>query len=194
MRKMRYIFSKLIIKLFGDVQFFPAPMFCLFWGDTHYQVKGGEVREVLNMLEVGDILVCRFDRYVSSWFIPGFWTHVALYVGDDKVVHAMTKGVVEDDVLTFMRTDYVAVLRLPVDDHLKDRSVELVREFIGKDYDFLFETTDDERVYCSELVKRGYPGVLDDLGSEAIPPDRFFEIEGVKVVHDSREWRKNHER
>jgi hypothetical protein len=192
MRKLKYSLIKLIVKLFGDIQFMGwAPFWVILWGDTHYKVSGAEERVVMGKLRKGDILVRRYDRYVSGWFIPGWWTHVGLYVGGGEVIHAVTKGVVKEDVMTFMRTDHLAVLRMSLRKGVRDNAAQLATEVIGKDYDFLFETQDDERMYCSELVRYSYPGVLeDDLGEGTIPPDRFFEVKGVKVVHDSREWRK----
>jgi len=188
MKKIKYVLAKFVIGLFGNVQFFRSPFFCLLWGNTHYKVRGDEARVILNKLRMGDVLLCRFDRYVSGWLIPGFWTHVALYVGKNKVIHARTKGVVEDDILTFLRTDYVAVLRFPVDKERRLKAVETARSFIGKEYDFVFDTVDDERLYCSELVRRCYPDV-GDMGEGVIPPDRMLDV-GAKVIHDSREWRE----
>lgn len=70
-------------------------------------------------------------------FRPGWFTHVALYAGDlsgadrtsvnplfandpgyfsegpQRVIHSMAKGVHTEDILTFLRCDYLAVLRLP---------------------------------------------------------------------------------
>lgn len=191
MRNLKYKLARLIIKLFGDVQFFGwAPFWCILWGNTHYKVRGEEMRVIISKLRKGDILLCRFDRYVSSWFIPGWWTHVALYVGDGRVIHAMTKGVVKDDILTFLRTDHVAILRLPVSDAVKENAADLSGDLLGKKYDFLFDTSNAQAVYCSELVKFCYPGILDELGSGTIKPDRFMTVTDIEVLHDSREWRK----
>ena len=181
--------SKFIIKLFGDVQFFSGPFFCLLWGNTHYKVRGDESRVILNTLKKGDILTYRFDRYVSTRFIPGFWTHVALYIGDDKIIHAVTRGVVEDDILTFLRTDYVGVLRPKVSSEDIDKAVSLARGMVGKKYDFLFDSHNDERMYCSEVVRNAYPVLFADMKEDGIPPGKFFES-GVDVIHDSTVWRK----
>lgn len=191
MKKLKYGLAKFVVQTFGNVQFLGwAPFWCLFWGNTHYKVRGVESRAIINDLRKGDILLCTFDRYVSSWFIPGKWKHAAIYVGGNEVVHSTLKGVVKDDILTFLRTDHVVVLRPPVEEKMRDNAAEEAKTFVGREYDFLFDTVDDHRLYCSELVKRAYMGALGDLGDDAVLPDRFFDVDGMKVVHSSKEWRR----
>jgi len=54
-------FSKLCIKIFGDIQLFPQPLFCMLWGSTHYLIKGPETRHVMNIIKRGDILILRLS-------------------------------------------------------------------------------------------------------------------------------------
>jgi hypothetical protein len=191
LNRLKFKLVKFFVLTFGNVQFLGwAPFWCLFWGSTHYKVKGSEARSILNGVRKGDILLCTFDRYVSSWVIPGRWKHAAIYVGGNEVVQATLHGVVKDDILTFLRTDHVVVLRPPVEEKMRDNAAEEAKTFVGRQYDFLFDSVDDHRLFCSELVKRAYMGALGDLGDDALPPDRFFDIDGIKVVHSSKEWRK----
>lgn len=114
-----------------------------------YCIGGAELRQVLDVLQPGDILLRGYEGYVDGEFIrrsartgangyaPGWYTHVALYAGElgasdrshvppvfqnqtdyfctgpEMVIHSMAKGVHTEDVLTFLRCDYLAVLRLP---------------------------------------------------------------------------------
>jgi len=114
-----------------------------------YRISGSQMREVLNLLQEGDILLRGYEGYLDGEFIrrssvsaahgfsPGWFTHAALFVGaltesdrlcvppaqrDDpgyfatgpqQVIHSMAKGVHAEDILTFLRCDYLAVLRLP---------------------------------------------------------------------------------
>jgi hypothetical protein len=188
---LKLILIKWIVKLTGNIQFFWSPFFCLLWGDTHYKVKGSESREVLNKVKRGDILLRRYDRYVSGWFIPGYYTHAGLFVGEDNVIHATTKGVIEEDILSFLRTDYVVVLRFPDSTYEEiSRAIERAYDLLGKKYDFVFDATDDDRFYCSEVVKYAYDSFFQKLNKKtAIRPDEFLD-KGLTVVHDSSSWRK----
>ena len=176
-----------VISAFGNVQFFPSPFFCLLWGNTHYKVRGPEVRRLIEELRVGDIILRRYDRYVSGWFIPGFWTHVSLMATENTVIHATTRGVMEEDILTFLRADHIMVLRYG-DEEVAKVAASMSRSLIGREYDFLFDASDDERLYCSELVKHCYAGVFDSLGTGMIPPDSLI-IDALEEVHDSEKFR-----
>lgn len=145
---------------FGTLKFFRnegrSPEVKLHWPSKFlvenprgYRISGVDLRQLLSLLEPGDILLRGYEGYVDGEFIrrsslsaqtefkPGWFTHVALYVGalseDDRthvpaqfaqqpdyfstgpqsVIHAMAKGVHTEDILTFCRCDYLCVLRLP---------------------------------------------------------------------------------
>jgi len=128
----------------------------LFWPSSYlvenprgYRISGKDLRVILNLLQPGDLLLRGYEGYLDGEFIrrssltrqnsfqPGWFTHVALYVGDltesdrvqvppafrdpsdhglvgpQRVIHAMAQGVHTEDILTFLRCDYLAVLRLP---------------------------------------------------------------------------------
>jgi len=144
---------------FGTLKFFRndggSPEVKLHWPSKFlvenprgYRISGTDLRHILDALEPGDILLRGYEGYVDGEFIrrsslsaqnefkPGWFTHVALYVGDisdedrahvpstfaqqndyfssgpQRVIHAMAKGVHTEDVLTFCRCDYLCVLRL----------------------------------------------------------------------------------
>ena len=125
------------MKILGDIKYHPWPLFFIY-DPKGYQVKGYEVREVLNTLEPGDILLRGYDKYLSSLFIPGYFSHAALYLGEVRdedrenceheftpaqlknfgtgqqmVVHAMAPGVFMEDVIDFCRCDRLVILRFP---------------------------------------------------------------------------------
>ncbi len=66
-------------------------------GDTRVsmappRVSKTTVRKLEPMLEPGDILVARHNFYVSNAFLPGFWPHAILYVGDADALQARGLG------------------------------------------------------------------------------------------------------
>lgn len=127
---------------FGKLKYFHYPFF-IVWDPGSYQLKGNDVRELIGLLQPGDILLRSYNNYVDGLFIPGQFSHVGLYVGhiveaqriqagsllqdavkregaqkffktgQQMVIHAMAEGVQMEDILTFSRCDYLVVLRLP---------------------------------------------------------------------------------
>lgn len=189
-----YWLTKVLHRATRSLQVFPYPLFIL-WGPTSYKVKGHHARNVIDKLEVGDIILRRYDHYVTSWVIPGWWKHVGIYVGDNKIIHADTRGVLEEDILTYLRTDYVCVMRAPENyqDLAKKEIPDRARVHLGKPYDFEFATNNDERFYCTELVKKCFFDYYDIkfkikdkgfFGKGAIIPDYIMDA-GFELVYST---------
>lgn len=122
------------LKIFGDIKIFKWPMFIVY-DPRGYQVKGDDVREVINLAQPGDILVRGFGKYLDGLFIPGYFSHTGLYLGEvlpehvkfvesgkgkalfrsgeQIVAHAMAEGVFMEDLINFCRCDRMLILRFP---------------------------------------------------------------------------------
>jgi len=151
--KIKASIVKRFVKYLGNIQIEPSPLFLTLNGNG-YKIKGETQREVIDTLKMGDILLRRWDGYISNWFIPGYWSHAGVYVGNNKVVHATpSKGVHEEDILGFLRADSIAVLRVPNMTELNSgKIIRRSREILGRNYDHAFEGMDNEMFYCFEVV------------------------------------------
>lgn len=91
--------KKTLLTLLGRLKYFSRPPVVVFDPST-YRVKGRDCRELLNLLQPGDILLRAYEGYVDSWFIRrsrprrlegrpkvGTFTHVGLYVGELRPEH-----------------------------------------------------------------------------------------------------------
>jgi hypothetical protein len=132
--KVRKGFLERFLTIFGDIKVYKRPLF-LVYDPGSYLVRGEDVRKVIKDIQPGDILVRKFKNYLDGFFIPGYFSHVGLYLGpvsktdvnlvirergkeqfqsgDQMVIHALAEGVLMEDLLNFCRTDYLAVLRFP---------------------------------------------------------------------------------
>jgi hypothetical protein len=78
-QKMR-AFSEWFLTIFGDIKVFRFPFF-LVYDPGSYQVKGDDVRALLQVLQPGDILLRSYANYLDGKFIPGKFSHAGLYCG-----------------------------------------------------------------------------------------------------------------
>jgi hypothetical protein len=136
------------LTIFGDLKVYRWPMFMLYQ-PLGYQVKGEDIREVLESVRPGDILVRGYRDYLDGHFIPGYFSHVGLYLGalteadrppgseanpsrnkpqagfrggKQMMIHALAEGVILEDIINFCRCDYMAVLRFPAQMQKRDPS------------------------------------------------------------------------
>ncbi|MBK8954090.1 MAG: hypothetical protein IPM34_00850 [Saprospiraceae bacterium] len=166
------------LKFFGDIKVFKYPFFLLY-DPGSYKVKGAEVRKVLDTVQDGDILIRGYTNYLDGLFIPGFFSHAGLYLGDttshnfllpdviaskfykgkQAVIHSMAEGVFMEDLINFCKCDYLVILRRnntiePQLDLLASSKVvfETAIKNLGKGYDFKFDFANIGNLSCTELV------------------------------------------
>lgn len=166
------------LTFFGDIKIYKFPFFILY-DPGSYKVKGFEVRKVIDSIEPGDILIRGYSNYLDGAFIPGFFSHAGLYLGETKktdlvmpdvienvfyegkqvVIHSMARGVFTEDIINFCKCDYLVILRR---NKQIEPDVDLSADYrnvytkalknIGKAYDFKFDFSDIGNLSCTELV------------------------------------------
>ncbi len=164
------------LTVFGDIKIFPGPLFFLY-DPGSYLVKGEDMREVMKMVQPGDILLRGYTNYLDGRFIPGYFSHVGFYLGpidrktleaewsdeypsldqlkglktgEQMVIHSMAEGVFMEDVLNFCRCDYMAVLRFP--EELKGNDAPPLAVFDVTKYNKA-ENAIEARLKAGETVK-----------------------------------------
>lgn len=164
-----------IISWFADIRFYKGGL--ILFGESHYQVKGEDVRLILDTLEPGDVLLRKYDHYLGSRLISGYWSHAAIYVGDNQIIHMLGEGVSKEDILTFTRCDDICILR-PKDKIIKAKAIETALEVFNNkvEYDYDFDSVSSERFYCTEFVDYLFGYYIRDsvVCGRAILPDHFL--------------------
>ncbi len=182
---------KCLSKFLSNIYIHNKPLFILYKPKL-LKLKGFEIRQLLDNLEPGDILLRRTYGYLGSMFIPGFWSHSGLYVGNNNIIHAVGSGVIEEDILDFCRTDSMSILRIKdptlTTSHMLDMYISTAKYFVaqGVEYDYEMEP-DDDQLYCTELVNTALCGLLDDdfnstLHLKYITPDAIYNSNKLKLV------------
>jgi len=180
--------KKLIIDSIGNIRIYKGGI--ILFGDSTYKLKGPDVREITNLLAPGDLVLNSHSHYVSSLFIKGDYGHVGVYVGDNQIIHVKTTGIEKNDILTYLRADGAAIVRL-TDQSIVPDMIQKAYEQLAKDveYDYDFDKQDDEQFYCSEFTDfcTGYllrEGIAKD-NKFIYPDDYLIPSEHFEVI-----WKK----
>jgi uncharacterized protein YycO len=153
------------LQWFSHIKVYKTPLW-LTVGPTSYKLKGDDYYSVRDQLRPGDILLRGYDNYLDGFFIPGKYSHAGIYVGDEKVIHAMTPAVQYTNLVDWMRCDRMAIVRPNVSHSWCEMAVEDAIGYLGVPYDYNFDfgNTADVRFSCSELVYKCYKPVRKELG------------------------------
>lgn len=176
----------------GNIRIYPVGLVLV--GKTSYNIKGYEIREIFKILKPGDVLLRAYENYLSSFFIPGEFSHAALYAGDNlesfDILHVMGDGLLKEDILTFVRADNLMVLRHK-DPEMAPKALKKAWEAYkkGYEYDYSFDASNPETFYCSEFVDYCYDYPIRDskrgFMDDEIMPDDFMLSQAFEIV-----WRK----
>ena len=150
-----YIWWKKAITIIGYIKVYYKNGWGVVYNPAEYEYKihGDYLTEIVSQLQPGDIILRGFDHYLDKWLIPGNFSHSGIYIGDNKVIHAIAKGVCEHHILDYIQCDRVCVLR-PVSG--QDKAIERVKKWVGVKYDFKFNTKDSSEFYCHEMIANAY--------------------------------------
>ena len=181
-------FLEVFLTIFGDIKVYNRPLF-LVYDPGSYLVKGEDIREIIREIQPGDILVRKYKNYLDGFFIPGYFSHVGLYLGpvskkdvdlvpleqgkkqfksgDQMVIHALAEGVLMEDLLTFCRTDYLAILRFPekIKRAPEPRLLSVPpKEYLTEEEEIQKRIEDGEEIQFKEIFPIIYKVALKNLG------------------------------
>ena len=151
--------------------------------------------EIRQLLEPGDVLVVRKEYALTNYFLPGYWPHAALYLGDTEslaalglheqehvkprwarlleaesesaghVLESMRDGVNLRTLSSPFASDSIVVLRPAISRPEIGAALARCMVHEGKAYDFDFDFRRADRLVCTEVVYRAFDGI----GSINIP-------------------------
>ena len=180
-----YTIKSKLLSFFSDIRIYPGGI--IIAGDSHYDVKGPDMRKVLDCIQPGDILLRRYSHYLGSVLIKGHFSHAAIYVGDNNVIHMLGEGINKEDILTFMRCDDIAVLRHKKS-NIVENAISKAYGFLvaGIEYDYDFDTSKPDKFYCTEFVDSCFNYVIrDNQKDDYVLPDDFLKSQYLDLI-----WRK----
>lgn len=122
---------------------------------SYFEISGIKMKEIMEILKPGDVVLRGYNGYLDSAFIEGDYSHAGIYIGNDKIVHAIAPNVERIHVIEFIECDRVAICRPK---KYKMKAVKIAKDFESKKipYDFSFRK-DKNALYCFELAASCYP-------------------------------------
>ena len=152
-----------------------------FYNATNKSVSAEVRNEIGEFLEPGDVIVTRHAKALTNLFFPGFWPHVALYVGTEEqrsvagirvtpdieqkwvnnvcVLEARKDGVRLRPLSDTLSVDVFAVIRPRLQPDSVSQAITHALQHEGKLYNFDFDFFNSDKVVCTELVYRSYDGL-----------------------------------
>lgn len=177
-----YHYWSKFLRILGDIKVFKYPMWLQYSPDEYdYKIHGEQLRTLISKLEPGDVVLRKYTCYLDNYIIPGEFSHSGIYIGDNKIIHAIAEGVQEIDVLDFFQCDNAAILR---PDKGQEDAIETAKKLLGREYDFKFNTNDDSALYCHELTARCFKNNIEIDPVYAAIGGKEFKFLGEKYIAD----------
>ena len=146
------------------------------------RVKPEVIDTLKPQLRPGDVFITRHDDAMSNLFLPGFWPHGALYIGEVEarksqniaevfdgvrrseeeginMLEAKKDGVLLRDIEDTLQVDAFVVLRPKLSQAQITQAIGKGLSHAGKLYDFIFDFSTSDRLVCTEVIYRAYHGV-----------------------------------
>lgn len=164
---------------------------------THKRMTFKELMILKTVMKPGGVLLTKTKGELTNFFIPGFWKHSAMYIGNGMVIEAIGRGVTLTPLDYFIYTkDFIAYVEPKFTDKEGMASAcEWAKTKMGAPYDYNFLENDDE-FYCGELVVDGYQNSTDKTMSfhgEKILNEKVYKPNGIfkssdlwQLIFDSR--------
>jgi len=177
---------KIIIKFLGGTRLFPNRKLKLIKMASINQISPYD--ECLKVIQKGDIILNNICDLLNNFVIPGDYGHIALYIGDNRVIDTRGLPVNYKELKKLFEADTLMILRPQVSDEYKNKMIEEAKKYIGVPYDYQFRFDLKTGIYCSELI---YLCDVDKLleipvkkrfGVDSVSPGDFLESSKFKII------------
>lgn len=139
--------------------------------------------EILRLLQPGDVVITRHHRALTNLFLPGYWPHAALFLGDRETaermgvrlslerrhawgarlcfLEALKDGVRLRSWETTLSVDACVLVRPLLKGSDLAEALTRAIDHEGKGYNFDFDFFRSDRLVCTEIIYRAFDGLGD---------------------------------
>ena len=138
--------------------YFFSRLFGNFAGLFHGRIdKKTNAMLLKSQLKEFDLVFLKSLSHLTEKFIPGYFGHVGISLGNNMIIEAPRCGVKISDTEEFSNGEIYLIVR-PI--NLSNAQSQNIRNLlyrqIGKKYDFNFDSQSPDKVVCTELVSLAY--------------------------------------
>lgn len=142
----------------------------------------------------GMVILSHKDYELTNLFISGYWTHVAMFVSENEIIEAISKGVVKTQAAKFFSTidDFIILEPKFCSKSSMLKAVEYANRYVGYPYNFKFLQNNDSFT-CIDLICRAYSlsisneksrsltitGLLNYITEDVVKPENILEMENA---------------
>lgn len=138
--------------------YFLSMIFGRFTGQFHGHIdKKTNAMLLKSHLQEFDLVFLKSITHLTEKFIPGYFGHVGVYLGNDQMIEAPRSGVRTSTTEEFSDGEIFLIVRpVNLSGTQKQKIRSSLKSQVGKKYDYNFDTQSPDRVVCSELVSLAY--------------------------------------
>lgn len=157
MNKIFYSLWSKFLTFFGNIRISKYIPW-LYYDTSDPKADGKVVLDLMKVVQPGDILLRGWDSYLDSIFIRGDYSHAGIYIGNNKVIHAVAPNVCETTIIDFAVCDRICVIRPK---KYNKNAIKIAKMFVKDNipYDFDFCINDSNALFCFELAVKSYPKI-----------------------------------
>lgn len=156
---------------------FGSELFSRFISSVHRRsFPETNINRLIPLLKKWDIICQKSPGRLTDKFIPGYFGHSGIYLGDSVFAEVIQKGAIYASPKKFLVGDEFIVIRPDTITGTQDFSMQnrLISQ-IGKKYDFNFNIESPDRLVCTELIYLVYDHIAWQTrkiaGRFTLPPD-----------------------
>lgn len=156
-----FMLSKSVDKLhlYGyKTVYFLSKIFGQFAGQFHGKIdKKTNAMLLRSSLQEFDIVLLKSITHLTEKFIPGYFGHVGVCLGNDMMIETPRSGVRICSTEEFSDGEiYLIVRPTNLNEIQKQKIRTSLKKQLGKKYDFNFDSQSPDRIVCSDLVCLAY--------------------------------------
>jgi hypothetical protein len=156
-----FILSKSVDKFHSyryKTVYFLSKIFGQLAGQFHGKIdKKTNALLLKSNLQEYDIVLQKSLTHLTEKFIPGYFGHVGVYLGNDQMIETPRSGVRICSTEEFSNGEiYLIVRPVNLSEIQKQKIKTSLKNQMGKQYDFNFNSQSPDRIVCSDLVCLSY--------------------------------------